>query len=150
MKAARHKKCSRDDGGIPVRVHRGRPWSVAPRHGRSVMRTRPTHTVVLAIAIFIVAGCATGRMDYTGGRPDVCEVHHQQMQKTIVPAYYGLMPVTPRDEAMYSARTNTFPHAEDSVNPGCDPRGPREAVVYSCPECVRVRHLWEADYDAKH
>ena len=117
---------------------------------RSAMRTRPTHTGVLAIAIFIVAGCATGRMDYTGGRPDVCEVHHQQMQKTIVPAYYGLMPVTPRDAAMYSARTNTFPHAEDSVNPGCDPRGPREAVVYSCPECVRVRHLWEADYDAKH
>ena len=129
----------------------GRGWK--PLIGdlkRSAVRTRPTRPVVLAIAIFTVAGCSTARIDYTGCRPDVCEVHHQQMQKTIVPAYYGLMPVTPRDAAMYFARTNTFPHAEDSVNSGCDPRGPREAVVYSCPECVRVRHLWEADYDAKH
>lgn len=138
------------DGGIPSLLFIGRAWPATTEARRWAMRTRPIHTVVLAIAIFVVAGCATGRMDYTGGRADVCEVHHQQMQKTIVPAYYGLMPVMPRDAAMYSARTNTFPHAEDSVNPGCDPRGPREAVVYSCPECVRVRHLWEADYDAKH
>jgi hypothetical protein len=131
-------------------LHAGCLWRGAADVRRLAMRTRPTHSVVLAIAILVVAGCATGRMDYTGGRADVCEVHHQQMQKTIVPAYYGLMPVMPRDAAMYSARTNTFPHAEDSVNPGCDPGGPREAVVYSCPECVRVRHLWEADYDSKH
>ena len=121
-----------------------------PEHVRSPMLTPHIHTVSLAIAIFVVAGCATGRMNYTGDRADVCEVHHQQMQKIIVPAYYGLMPVMPRDAAMLSARTNTFPHAEDSVNPGCDPRGPREAVIYSCPECIKVRHLWEADYDAEH
>jgi hypothetical protein len=125
-------------------------WPGLPEPGRPAMHARLAHVVALVVATLSVAGCATGRIDYTYGKWGVCEVHHQTMQKAIVPAYYGLMPVTPRDEAMDSIRSKTFPHAEDHLNPGCDPRGPREAVVYSCSECVRVRHLWEADYDAKH
>jgi hypothetical protein len=114
------------------------------------VRVRAIYPRVLAVAIFVLGGCATGRIDYTAGKSSICEVHHYRMQKTLVPAYYGLMPVTPRDAAMYKASTNMFPHAEDSVNPGCDPRGPREALVYNCPECLRIEHLWEADYAAKH
>jgi hypothetical protein len=89
-------------------------------------------------------------MDYAKGAARVCEVHHREMEKTIVPIHYGLGIVTPRNEAMYSASTNGFPHAPDSVNPGCAVQSPREAVIYICPECVKLRQQWEADYDSKH
>jgi hypothetical protein len=89
-------------------------------------------------------------LDYTSGKIAVCEVHHQKMIKIVVPAHYGLMDVTPRDAALDSARAIAFPHAEDSVNPGCTPRGQREALVYTCPDCVEVRHRWEANYDSVH
>jgi hypothetical protein len=114
------------------------------------MKARLTGPVSFAITILVAAGCVSHRKDYTRGETDICEIHHQKMQKVMVPAHYGLMSVTQRGAAMYSASTNTFPHAEDSVNPGCDPRGPREALIYNCSECVKVRHQWEADYDAKH
>ena len=114
------------------------------------MSTRSAQFIACTIAVFIFAGCATHRKDYTGGKANVCELHHQQMQKTIIPIYYGLMPVRPRDAAMYSASTNGFPHAMDSLNPGCGVRSAREAVIYTCPVCVRARHQWEADYDSSH
>jgi hypothetical protein len=115
------------------------------------MKTRIRESgVVLVLAVLCSNfGCAT-RLDYTRGETAVCEVHHQKMIKTIVPAHYGFMNVTPRDTALDLARVNTFPHAEDSVNPGCTPRSQSEALVYTCPECVEVRRQWETNYDATH
>src|SRR6266849_3115798 len=110
----------------------------------------PIRSLVFTIGIFIVAGCAPLRKDYTRGEANVCEIHHQTMEKSVVPISYGLMFVTPRGAAMYPASTNTFPHAETYLNPGCTVHRTREAVIYTCPECVRIRHQWEEDYDSKH
>jgi hypothetical protein len=114
------------------------------------MRTRLTTVILVAVAaLSSIPGCATRRLDYTKGETSVCEVHHQKMTKTVVPVHYGLMTVTPRDGALNSASTNAFPHAEDFVNPECMVRSQREALVYTCLECVRARRQWEANYDSR-
>jgi hypothetical protein len=105
--------------------------------------------LILLMAVSIV-GCATRRVDYTVGKPAVCEVHHCAMDKTVVPIHYGLMPFPPRSQALYAARTNSFPHADDSINPGCVVSREREAVIYTCPQCVAAQHQWETDYDSRH
>jgi hypothetical protein len=110
-----------------------------------------THAVILATIVFIIVGCASRRANYTRGQSGVCEVHSQTMQKVVVPTHFGLMALSPRDQAMLSASDIYFPHADDSINPGCDPsRGPREAVIYSCPTCLKARRQWEASYDSQH
>ena len=114
------------------------------------MRSHQTPFIAFAIVLYIASGCATRQADYTIGKAGICEVHHRTMDKTVVPIHYGLMPFPPRSQALYSASTNTFPHAQDSLNPSCVVSSEREAMIYTCPECVSVRHQWEADYDSKH
>ena len=114
------------------------------------MRTLHTVLVAFAIALCIAGGCATRQADYIKGKADVCEVHHRKMDKIVVPLHYGLMSFSSRSQALYSVSTNAFPHAQDSLNPSCVVSSQREAVIYRCPECVRVRHQWETDYDSKH
>jgi hypothetical protein len=113
-------------------------------------RTRVSSVILVAAMLCSNLGCATRRLHYTKGETDLCEVHHQKMSRSVVPVHYGLMKITPRDAALDSASTNAFPHAEDFVNPGCMVRGQREALVYTCPECVEARHKWEANYDSRH
>ena len=99
---------------------------------------------------FILVGCATKQIDYTGGKSGVCDLHHVAMVKTVVPVYYGLFPVDQRSVAMYEASLNSFPHAQDSVNPSCVVANPKSAVVYVCPLCQRARREWESAYAQKH
>ena len=82
--------------------------------------------LALIIAAFSVAGCATKQIDYTGGKSNNCELHHVAMVETLVPVYYGLFPVDQRSLAMYQASTNSFPHAQDSVNPSCVVASPKQ------------------------
>jgi hypothetical protein len=72
-------------------------------------------------------------------------MHQTLMVKTNVPIHYGLMPVTP----MYEASVRLFPHAQDSVNPGCMIETPKWATIYNCPACVEARRLWELSYSGK-
>ena len=39
------------------------------------------HTVILAIAIFAVAGCATGRLDYTSGKIQSRDPNQNALEK---------------------------------------------------------------------
>ncbi len=106
---------------------------------------------VLLILFMVVAivGCAT-RRDYTAGESAVCEVHHRTMEMAVVPIYYGLMPFPPRSQALYAASTNAFPHARDFINPSCVVAREREALIYTCPQCVAARRQWETNFDLQH
>jgi hypothetical protein len=110
---------------------------------------KPAHSFVTALAILVAVGCAPLRKDFTRGEANICEVHHQKMQKTVVPVTYGLESVTPLDAALYSAGTTSFPHAKTHLNPGCTPQRTREGIIYTCAECVRIRTQLEANYDSK-
>jgi hypothetical protein len=109
----------------------------------------PIRLIALAAAVFAAGGCAPLRKDFTRGEAKTCEVHQRIMDKTAVPVHYGLMSVSARDDALYAASTNAFPHAKASLNPGCNVQRTREAIIYTCAECVRLRHQWEAAYDSK-
>jgi hypothetical protein len=111
----------------------------------------PLRTMRILLTLLMAAGfvgCATKR-DYTVGASAVCEVHHCTMDKTIVPIHYGLMPFPPRSQALYAASTNSFPNADDSINPSCRVSRKREALIYTCPQCVVARQKWETDYDSQ-
>jgi hypothetical protein len=109
----------------------------------------PIRLFAFAILAFAAGGCAPLRKNYTRGQANICEVHHRNMDKTVVSVHYGLISVSARDDALYVASTNAFPHAENSLNPGCNMQRTREAIIYTCGECVRLRHEWEAAYDSK-
>lgn len=98
----------------------------------------------------LASGCASYREDYTRGKQNTCEIHHIKMDKTVVPVHYGLTTVDARGAAMENVSGTAFPHAEDSLNPGCPVQRTREAVIYTCSECMRARRAWETDYEAKH
>jgi hypothetical protein len=112
-------------------------------------RTGVSNLLLVGAVLCLFLGCAAHRLNYTKGESTICEVHHLKMIKTVVPVHYGLMTVTPRNEAMDSARSNGFPNAADSLNPGCTVRRQREALVYTCPECVKTRIRWQANYDSR-
>jgi hypothetical protein len=99
------------------------------------------HRLLLIPALFMLAACSTV-VDYTIGRPDVCKLHGVQMTKTNVPIIYGLiLPLPPTDysRALYAARTNNFPNADEVVGAGCSVDTPTTAIIYICPKCEEAR-----------
>jgi hypothetical protein len=103
--------------------------------------------LILLAGLLLVAGCATLREDYTSGESEVCKVHSLRMSKTVVPIKYGLIQPSERSLARFAASTNSFPNADDWVWGGCCVDSARQAVIYTCLECKRLRARWEADYD---
>ena len=67
-------------------------------------------------ALIILTGCKT--QDYTDGKPAICEVHHVQMRRTIVPIGYGLIMPDDKARMRYAASTNSFPNAQTFVGGG--------------------------------
>ena len=101
-------------------------------------------------ALIILTGCKT--QDYTDGKPAICEVHHVQMRRTIVPIGYGL--IMPYDKARmrYAASTNSFPNVQTFVGGGCCVTSwdAHRAAIYVCPECKQAAQAWDLDYDKTH
>jgi hypothetical protein len=90
--------------------------------------------------------------DYTTGESAICEIHHTQMERAVVPIAYGLMPLPDaRMQARYAASTNSFPHAETYALGGCvvSDNSPIKAVIYRCPQCKKAAAEWDSVYD-KH
>jgi hypothetical protein len=86
--------------------------------------------------------------DYTAGESAVCEIHHVQMERTVVPIGYGLILPDAKAQARYAASTNAFPHAETFVLGGCvvSDDSPKSAVIYTCPACKKAASRWDSDY----
>jgi len=104
--------------------------------------------VILIATGALLAGCAR---NLTRGESNLCEVHHTHMSKTKVPIGYGLMAQDEQSRARYTASTNAFPHAEESVGGGCMVPlfAAHRALIYSCPSCQTAREQWEREYDTK-
>ena len=86
--------------------------------------------------------------DYTTGESAVCEIHHIQMEHTVVPIGYGLILPDAKAQARFAASTNEFPHANTFVLGGCvvSDDSPKRAVIYTCPECKKAASRWDSDY----
>ena len=118
----------------------------------STMIDRHRSVVAGAIALaclsslLLLAGCASPREDYTAGQGDTCAVHGLRMTKTVVPIAYGLIVLDKTNRARWAASTNAFPNAQDWVAGGCCPGPARKALIYTCPECKKLRARWEANY----
>jgi len=107
------------------------------------------HSLLLIAIVTIFVGCDKTTVEGTRGKSDICEIHHVQMVKKKVPIAYGLFSATPFSLAYHAASTNSFPHAEDVVGGGCVVDTTKWAIIYSCPECERIRHQWELEYVKK-
>ena len=101
-------------------------------------------------ALIVLTGCKT--KDYTYCESSVCEIHHVQMKRTIVPIGYGLIMPDEKARARYEASTNSFPHAETFVAGGCCVTSwdAHRAAIYVCPECMKAALAWDLNYDKTH
>lgn len=70
----------------------------------------------------------TDGVNSTTNRPDICEVHHVQMEKRTVPIAGGNLPYDANRERFY-------PHPGDYAPGGCFPGSETNAIVYVCPKC---------------
>ena len=128
--------------------------------------------LVLIFAVYLV-GCASNReiattslpealvpnqmtdltpepiRDYTIKSSATCEVHHTQMQRTVVPIAYGLIRPDMLAQARYAASVKSFPHAKTFVAGGCCVMvgySATNAVIYTCRECKKAASRWDSDY----
>jgi len=88
--------------------------------------------------------------DYTKNESATCEVHHIQMERTVVPIAYGLILPGAGAQARYAASTNSFPHAETFVLGGCSVivgYSATNAVIYTCPVCKKMAARWDSKHD---
>ena len=92
--------------------------------------------------------------NYTRGVSSRCEVHGVEMERAIVPIYYGL-PAIPLDQdylrALNEATRSAFPHAQEFVEGGCIVKlgAPRRAAIYRCPCCLTARRDWMQQHHPK-
>ncbi len=110
---------------------------------------KPCQILLLVFCLVLIGGCATRKADYTLGKSAVCELHGVPMSKTLVPIEYGLIRPDQKSLARYAASANSFPHAEDWIGGGCvvASNSARKVLIYTCPECKRLRAKWEADHE---
>ncbi len=85
--------------------------------------------------------------DYTINESSICEVHHTQMQRTVVPIGYGYILPDAQAQVRYEASKKAFPHAETWVAGGCCVMvgySATNAVIYTCPECKKAASRWDS------
>jgi hypothetical protein len=105
------------------------------------------------VLLFLIACAAVGCEETQGEREireyiadqshqtHVCELHHTQMSRQMVPISFGY-PVVGEE---YAAATAQFPHAAAHYDAGCavEPKLLKTKVpVYVCAECKRAEHSW--------
>lgn len=144
------------DGGIrrPFQIGRSCPAATEPH--RSVwpnMNLRSFASIVVAVGLS--SGCTLlPPRNYTHGASSRCEVHEVQMNRTVVPIYYGL-PAIPLDEAyrhaLAEATKSAFPHAQEFVGGGCIKRlgAQRSASIYVCDRCCLAKQDWLSHHSPK-
>jgi hypothetical protein len=98
----------------------------------------------LADHIGIVIANRTGMpFDWTNralkDKEGLCKVHHETLNKTTVPVFYGLRPGPP-----YSKETENrlFPNAITGVDGGCALAPVKEAMVLQCQKCIEAKTKW--------
>src|ERR1041385_1220021 len=107
---------------------------------------RATRIFVLAVAAFILAGCAMWKKDLTRGVSPTCEVHATLMTKTNVSILYGLLGQNEWNRAYVAAKQKSFPHVDDDVEGGCIIGRAKEAIIYICPQCLRAQQQWLSEH----
>ena len=73
----------------------------------------------------------------------ICEVHHVQMERRLVPVVFDLPP--PPSEAYDEAMQRDFPHASLHVEGGCitsEKFAHARFPWFVCPECKRAEREW--------
>ena len=84
-----------------------------------------------------------GVLDKNAKTNGMCQVHHVQMERRLVPVAFGLPP--PPSEAYDEAMQRDFPHSSLHIEGGCVTSEKfRHARLpwYVCPTCKRAEHEW--------
>jgi len=74
----------------------------------------------------------------------ICNVHHVQMHKEMVPIIYGLLIEEPGVGPSSKTRLYHFPFADKYSVGGCDvmPNSPKKELIFVCPECLSQEQQW--------
>ena len=131
-------RCLQSDGIAPACLSRV--------VGCSNMNLRSLASLMTVLGL--LSGCSQlPPKNYTHGASSRCDVHGVEMQRTVVPIYYGL-PAIPLDQdylrALDEATKSAFPHAQEFVEGGCVVKfgTPSRAAIYVCPCCRSARKDW--------